>query len=398
LERVVSLIQELSGAKIASSVIDSYKNKLKPWNIKLDPENVNSLIGIKIPRTEMVKILTRLGFVVTGSSVLNVKVPTHRQDVVIPESLIEEIGRVSGYDKVPAVLPPFAEPALANKEMYWQNKGKDIMKEAGFIEAYNYSFIGEEEKSVFGFESEELINPVSNYYKYLRPTAIPQMAKIIKDNSKFFRDIKVFELGKIFEGQKEIMALSGVVSGDDFVSVKGYLNNLFDKLGVEKFSYSLLSKNEMWNSKKTAEIKVNGKIIGRLGSLSSELIDVLMIEDAVFFELNFDELQKYCSDKREYEQISYHPPALRDISGVVSEDLTVEEIMEAIENSSNELLKSVEVFDVYKGKGIASDKKSVSFHLIYQSDEKTLDSKTIDALVNDVLNKLKQTINWEERK
>jgi phenylalanyl-tRNA synthetase beta chain len=312
--------------------------------------------------------------------------------------LIEEIGRVYGYDKVPAVLPPFSEPAIMNKEMYWQNKAKDIMKESRFVEAYNYSFVGEEEKVVFDLKGEELINPVSNYYKYLRPTAIPQMARIVKENSKFFKEIKVFELGRVFDYQKEIMVLSGAVLGEDFSLIKGYLNVLFDKLGVEKVSYSPLTKSEMWNSKKTAEIKVNGRVLGHLGSLSSNLMEVLMIEDAVFFEINFDELQKYCSDKREYEQISYHPPALRDISGVVSEDLEIEEIVEAIENSSNELLKSVEVFDVYKGKGIASDKKSVSFHLIYQSEEKTLDSKTIDSMVNDLLNKLKQTINWEERK
>jgi len=399
LERVVSLIQELSGAEIASIVIDSYKNKLKPWNIKLNTENVNRLIGIDIPKPEMVKILTKLGFVVSGSgNILNVKVPTSRQDVTIPENLIEEIGRVYGYDKVPAVLPPFSEPAIVNKEMYWQNKAKDIMKESGFVEAYNYSFVGEEEKVVFDLKGEELINPVSNYYKYLRPTAIPQMARIVKENSKFFKEIKVFELGRVFDYQKEIMVLSGTVLGEDFSLIKGYLNILFDRLGVEKVSYSPLAKSEMWNSKKTAEIKINGKVIGHLGSLSSNLMEVLMIEDAVFFEINFDELQKYCLDKREYEQISYHPPALRDISGVVSEDLEIEEIVEAIENSSNELLKSVEVFDVYKGKGIASDKKSVSFHLIYQSEEKTLDSKTIDSMVNDLLNKLKQTINWEERK
>ncbi|MFZ3054405.1 MAG: phenylalanine--tRNA ligase subunit beta [Minisyncoccales bacterium] len=399
LERVASLIQELSGAEIVSGIIDAYKTKLKPWNIKLNIENVNNIIGINIPKTEMVKILTKLGFAVTGSAnVLNVKIPTSRQDVILPENLIEEIGRVYGYDKVPAILPCFSEPAQKNNDVYWQSKAKDAMKELGFAEAYNYSLIGEEEKAVFDLKIEAIVNPVSNYYKYLRTTIVPQMSRIVKENSKFFKEIKVFELGKVFNSQKETMVLAGTVLGEDFVSVKGYLNVLFDKLGIEKISYLSLSKNGMWHAKKTAEIKVNGKTVGHIGNLSSNLIDVLMIEDAIFFEIDFDELQKYCSDKREYQQISYHPPALRDISGIVSDDLTVEKIMEGIKNSSNELLKSVEVFDVYKGKGIASEKKSVSFHLIYQSEEKTLDSKTIDSMVSGLLNKLKQTINWEERK
>jgi phenylalanyl-tRNA synthetase beta chain len=400
IERVASLIQKLSGAEVVSGIVDVYKNKLKPWTIKLDVKNVNNIIGIEIPKAEIVKILNKLGFktISSGKDNLTVKVPTSRQDVTIPENLIEEIGRVYGYDKVPAILPCFSEPAQRNEDIFWQNKAKDIMKELGFTEAYNYSFIGDEERAVFELKAEELVNPVSNYYKYLRPTAIPQMAKIIKENSKFFKEIEVFELGKVFDSRKEMMYLSGAVLGKNFDSVKGCLNVLFEKLGVDKVSFSSIEKDNIWHKNKTSAIKVGGKIIGKLGSLSSNLVDLLMIDDAIFFEINFDELQKHCSEKKEYKQISYHPPVLRDISGTIYDDSEIEEVAEAIKNSSNELLKSVEVFDVYKGKGIPDDRKSVSFHLTYQSDEKSLDSKTIDSLIVELINKLKQTINWEERK
>ena len=398
LERVASLIEELSGAEAVSSIVDVYKNKLKPWTIKLSVKNVNNIIGIDIPKLEMVKILTKLGFAVTGKDILSVKVPTSRQDVILPENLIEEIGRVYGYDKVPAALPCFSTPAQKNEVLDWQNKAKDVMKELGFTEAYNYSFIGDEEKAVFEMKAEELVNPVSSYYKYLRPTALPQLANILRENSKFFKDIKVFELGKVFNFKKESMILSGVVSGESFDFVKGAFVSLFEKLGVDKVSFANIIESDIWHTKKTAEIKVGAKAVGKLGSLSSNIVELLMLENAVFFEIDFDELVKYCSEGKEYEQISYHPPAFRDISGTVYDDLKIEEIAEAIENSSNELLKSVEVFDVYKGKGIPSDKKSVSFHLAYQSDTKTLDSKTLDSLIVGLIDKLKQTINWEERK
>lgn len=398
MNRVAALIAELSGAKIVSGTIDIYKNKLKPWTIKLKVSDANKKIGIDIPKTEMMDILTRLGFGVKAQGeVLTVKVPTSRQDVLIPESLIEEIGRVYGYDKVPADLPCFSEPATRNEDIFWQNRAKESMKELGFIEAYNYSFIGQEEEVIFNLKGEEIINPVSSYYKYLRTTTIPQMARIVKENSKFFNDIKVFELGRVFNPE-ESMVLSGTVRGESFVSAKGYLISLFEKLGIEKVSFSVSEKKGVWHSKKTAEIKVGGKTIGYIGHLSSDLIDVLMIEDAIFFEIDFELLQKHCSENKEYRQISYHPPALRDISGTVLEETKVEEVMEAIKDSSDKLLKSVEVFDVYKGKGIPSDRKSVSFHLTYQSDERTLDAKTIDNVVAGLLNKLKQTINWEERK
>lgn len=398
MDRVAGLIAELSGAEIVKGTIDVYKNKLKPWTIKLKVSDANKKIGIDIPKTEMVDILTRLGFnVKSQGEILTVKVPTSRQDVLIPESLIEEIGRVYGYDKVPADLPSFFEPAARNNDIFWQNKAKESMKELGFTEVYNYSFIGNEEEAVFNLKGEEIINPVSNYYKYLRTTTIPQMAKIIKENAKFFKEIRVFELGKVFNPE-ESMVLSGAILGESFVSAKGCLNALMEKLGIEKVSFSPIEKGGIWHTKKTAEIRIGGKKIGHLGHLSSDLIDILMIDDAIFFEMDFDALEKYCSENKEYKQISYHPPALRDISGTILEETKVEEVMEAIKNSSNSLLKSVEVFDVYKGKGIPSGKKSVSFHLTYQSDEKTLDTKTIDNMVADTLNKLKQTINWEERK
>jgi len=397
IDMVAALIADLSGAKIVSGKIDAYKEKLKPWTIRLKASDVTRLIGVDIPKTEMVKILNKLGFgvKVTGEN-LTVKVPTFRQDVIIPEGVIEEIGRVYGYDKVPLDLPCFSEPALRNDDIFWQNRAKDYMKELGFNEAYNYSFIGDEEEAIFDLKGMEIKNPVSNYYKYLRTTTIPQMAKIVKENSKFFKELKVFELGKVFSPEEK-MVLSGAVLGGSFASAKGALNELFDKLGLEKVSFSSVANNGIWHTKKTAEIKIEGKTVGYVGHLSSDLIDVLMIDDAVFFEIDFDQLQKYCSENREYRQISYHPPALRDISGTVPEEIKVEDVAEAIKDSNN-LLKSVEVFDVYKGKGIPSDKKSVSFHLTYQSDEKTLDAKTIDGMVSDLLNKLRQTINWEERK
>jgi len=398
IDRVAALIADLSGGEIVSGKIDAYKEKLKPWAIKLKTSDVGRLIGVDISKTEITKILGKLGFgVKIAGEILTVKVPTFRQDVIIPEGVIEEIGRVYGYDRVPLDLPSFSEPALRNDDIFWQNRTKDYMKELGFVESYNYSFIGDEEEVVFGLKGTEISNPVSNYYKYLRTTAIPQMAKTVKENSKFFKELKVFELGKVFLPEEK-MVLSGTILGGSFASVKGSLNELFDKLGLEKVSFSSIANDKIWNANKTAEIKIKGKTVGYAGHLSSDLIDILGMEDAVFFEIDFDQLQKQCSENKEYRQISYHPPALRDISGIVPEEIKVEEAAEAIRNSSNNLLKSVEVFDVYKGKGIPSDKKSISFHLTYQSDEKTLDAKTIDGMVSDLLNKLKQTINWEERK
>ncbi len=402
IDRVASIIKEVAGAKVISGKIDVYKNKVKPKKIKLNFGDIKRIIGVEISRMEIVKILSKLGFEVSGTGDLSVLVPTFRQDVVIPENLIEEIGRVYGYDKILSILPySYLEPATRNEELFWQNKSKDVFKELGFSEIYTYSFVGDEEKGIFNFEAEEIINPVSGFYKYLRPTLVPQMMKIAKENLKFFNDLKIFELNTVFIKSKKIrekMMLSGAVAGYDFYYLKDCLNVLFGNLNI-KVSYESMAGSLIWHNNKTAEIKIGNESIGYIGYLAPDIMDVLNIKKEVLaFELDFDKLQKHASEKREYQQISYHPPAMRDISGVVPEKIKIEEIMETIKKNGGGLLKSVEVFDIYKGKGIPEDKKSVSFHLIYQSEEKTLDPKTIDSLHDGLINKLKEAVNWEERK
>ena len=401
MNRVVSIIEEIAKGEVVSKTIDVYKTKAKTRKIVLDISEVSKIIGIEIPQKNMIDILQRLGFGVKQmKGKLSVDIPTYRQDVVIPENLIEEIGRVYGYEKVEEKLPyGFLEGIKRNETGYWQNKARDILKELGFSEIYSYSFIGDEEKDVFNLKAEEIVNPVSSYFKYLRPTLIPQMAKVVKENSKFFKEICIFEIGKSFEKNKETYTLSGAVSCLDFYGLKGRLNILFDNLGIKNVNYSGIKEKLFWNKGNTADIIIKGEKVGNIGSLSLDICQALSLDNnIVYFEINFEKLVKHCSRTKTYEIISYHPPLLRDISGVVSEDINIDNIVELIKNKGGQLLKSAEVFDVYKGNGIPQGKKSVSFHLIYQSEEKTLNSKTVDSLRDSLINELKKEVNWEERK
>ncbi|MDD5098253.1 MAG: phenylalanine--tRNA ligase subunit beta [Candidatus Pacebacteria bacterium] len=401
LNRVISMIEEIANGKVVSKISDVYKSKAKTRKIVLEIKEVSRIIGIEIPKKDIINILVKLGFGVKETkSKLLVEVPTYRQDIIIPENLIEEIGRIFGYEKVVEELPRgYLEPIKRNESTYWQNKARDILKELKFTEIYMYSFIGDEEKNVFQLKAEEIVNPVSAFYNYLRPTLIPQMAKTIKENLKFFKDIAVFEIGKSFTKDKETFTLSGGVSCCDFYCLKACLNTLFDKLGVKNVSYSLIKDKSFWNKGKTADIIVKGEKIGNIGYLSMDICQVLGLnKNVVYFEINFEKLEKNCSRKKTYEAISYHPPALRDISGIISDEVSVDDIIDLIKKKGGQLLKSAEVFDVYKGNGIPQGKKSVSFHLVYQSEEKTLDSKTVDSLRDGLVNELNQGVNWEERK
>jgi phenylalanyl-tRNA synthetase beta chain len=362
IDRVASLIGLPSSSKI-----DVYKKKLKPWNVKINIDEINKTLGIDIPEKEIVRILKNLGFIVKANMVI--EVPTYRQDIVIPENITEEVGRIYGYDKIPLILPDFSTPAKINYDIFWQNKTKDTMKELGYSEVFGYSFIGDQEKDDFNLTVREINNPVSSYYKYLRPTIIPQLINFTKENLKYFDKVKIFELGKVFD-KRERMVLSGAVSGNDYLSIKGDILTLLNTLGINKVSFG------------KEEIKIGKDVIGKAG-IKSKII---------FFEIDFEKIQKNAIDNREYRHVSYHPIASRDISGLIDEDIEIEDIVSKIENIN--LVKSVEVFDVYKGKNVPSGKKSISLRINLQSEEKTLDGEIIDKIII----KIKKTINWEERK
>lgn len=362
IERAVDLIGLPSSPKI-----DVYRNKLKPWSIKINVDDINNTLGINIPEKEIIKILTKLGFTVKDG--LMIEVPTYRQDIVIPENITEEIGRVYGYDKIPLTLPSFSNPAQTNYDIFWQNKTRDTMKELQYSEIYSYSFIGDQEKDDFNLTVRKIINPVSSYYKYLRPTIIPQLINIAKENLKYFDKVKIFELGKVFD-KKEALVLSGAISGNNYLGVKSDILALFNSLGISKVSFT------------KEEIKIAKDVIGKIGIKSG----------ITFFEFDFDKIQKNAIDNREYKHVSYHPIATRDISGLIDENVETEDIISKIENI--DLVKSVEVFDIFKGKNVPSGKKSISLRIDLQSEEKTLDGETIDKIII----KIKKTINWEERK
>lgn len=362
IERAVDLIGLPSSPKI-----DVYRNKLKPWSIKINVDDINNTLGINIPEKEIIKILTKLGFTVKDG--LMIEVPTYRQDIVIPENITEEIGRVYGYDKIPLTLPSFSNPAQTNYDIFWQNKTRDTMKELQYSEIYSYSFIGDQEKDDFNLTVRKIINPVSSYYKYLRPTIIPQLINITKENLKYFDKVKIFELGKVFD-KKEALVLSGAISGNNYLGVKSDILALFNSLGISKVSFT------------KEEIKIAKDVIGKIGIKSG----------ITFFEFDFDKIQKNAIDNREYKHVSYHPIATRDISGLIDENVEIEDIISKIENI--DLVKSVEVFDIFKGKNVPSGKKSISLRIDLQSEEKTLDGETIDKIII----KIKKTINWEERK
>ena len=335
-------------------IIDKYPKKRTPLKIKLDVNRVEKLLGVEIKKP--FDILKSLGMGVKNNIVT---VPTFRPDITSEVDLIEEIGRIHGYSNLKSELPMiYMNPEIRNK---WIDKTQDILKMAGFTETYNYSFVSKKEKGV------ELENPFSEDMYYLRTSLLTNLIKTAKGN------VKLFEIGKVYG--KERLMLAGIIAGKNkFYQLKGVVDLILQGLGITGNYYDL--------DYKKAEIKVGNSCIGKIIDMNNMSV----------FEIDFEKLTKLANDENEYMPISKYPVAIRDISILVNIDTRVSEIMNEIYKHSY-LIIDVDLFDIFE----KDNKKSLAFHIKYQSDKKTLESKEIDSIQKNIINGL-ESLGFKVRK
>lgn len=425
-QRVCALITELAGGKTAQGMVDFFPKKPGLKTITLDLAYVSRLLGIALGKEKIRSILEHLGFQCLGSGLINFKVvvPSRRLDVQSSEDLIEEIGRVAGYDKIPS-LPPKADLTMPerNDEIVWENKAKDILKGAGFSETYNYSFCSNNIKDIFYFNENDLVevaNPVSALNVYLRPSLMPNLLKITKENLKNFEQVQLFEIGRVFtKGPlskshnlkvKEKTMLSGILAGkrindQAFFELKGAVDSLLRGLGITDAWYDDVkatpedSSSKIWHPGKTAEIKAGSQEIGFLGEIHPQIRERLNIKTRLFvFDINFEQLLTVASEENEYQPVSSYPSSIRDIAVLVPEGTKVSEVLNVINQASGELIKDVDLFDAYSGQGIAQGMENLAFHIVYQSADHTLSSAEIDKAHQKIVKALEQNAEWEVRK
>lgn len=407
----LSLISEIVGGEIQKRIDICFEKNL-PKKILLPIASVESLSGVKIPEFEIKSILKSLEFKIKKEDreTFSVLVPTFRQDIFSKEDLIEEIVRIYGLEKIPSILPK--ETLILpkrNENVFWEEKAKDILKESGFCEVQNYSFLSEEDKKIFKFSNLiEIENPISKEFKFLRPSLLPLLLKNVKKNEKFFREIKIFELGKIFlAGKKnekiEKRNLAAILTGKEkFFELKGVISILAESFGIADLWFDFFKPTpegtkEVWELEKSAEIKIGEKEIGFLGKIKEKVLKSLKIESEVFaFEIYFDEFQNLAIEESEFEEIPKYPAAIRDISLWVPIDVLSDEVVAKIFDAGPDFLRDVDLFDIYEKE--EEGRKSLAFHLIFQSNEKTLSPEDLNLAMEKIYQELEKKFGWEVRR
>jgi len=395
-EHSVWVDRKRAGDIITSSLIDFYPKKTFSKKIKLNIDYLKNLLGLDISLKDILKILENLEFKILSfqKKEILLSIPTFRQDISIEEDIIEEIGRIYGYINIRSVLPR-AEiyPPSTNQKLIYQKKSKKFFKELGFLEVLNYSFLKEGWEDFF--EKENLIeieHPISTNTKYLRPSLIPNLVENIVFNQKYKKDLSFFELGGIFykenQGLKEGTYLAGVITGTNkFLKLKGILELFFKNFGISKFSFELLNKDSRFlgknflNFKRASEIKIKNSKIGVLGEACQKIyFDKVLKYNLCIFEIDFDEVVGLTSSKKRYESLLKYPEVVRDISIICPPNTLVGEVMEIISSVGKKLVRDIQLFDIYE----KENKKTLSFHIIYQSPRRSLSSKDITFIEKDI--------------
>lgn len=397
IQRAIHLLQELCPtAKLVSPLTTEGSWKPKKIEITASPDVINSKIGHPVATKEMVSILKSLEFdVKTVGKNLKIAVPSHRatRDVNIEEDIVEEIARIYGYDKIPAVRPhqPVTLP-MENPERAFKHLTRAIFALGlGFTEVVNYSFYSKDRFEKCGLSEDghiKILNYLSEDQTHMRRSLIPNMLANVAANERSFEKIQTFELGHTYEEvgaymprEEKRLAAMVAMKAEPFYAVKGALETYLKTFGVD--SYQLHeSKHPLpyAHPKKCMDIAVRGKTIGHLFTVHPGVLKAYDLSLNVgAFELHFSPLVQNGRQEKKFSPLPKFPPMSFDVSVLVDKKSKVAELEKAIRSTdSQKLIESVTLFDIYEGKNIPEDKKSLSFTIEIRHPERTLTDKELE--------------------
>jgi len=418
LKRATQLMSELAEGKVAKGIIDAYPSKVKGEPVLLSSADVKQLLGMDIGVREIIRTLELLGCgceKTASRSQIRVKIPWWRTDINCVADLVEEVGRVIGYDKIPTTTLSASLPTYEPMPMLsLRRQLRNILVSCGFQEVLTYSLTSLEmisklspELCLVGPAPVKVANPMSREQEYLRTTLRAGLLSVLARNERYHEDgIRLFEIGKVFlsrEGDlpQEKEMLCAVLSGlqhksfwrgkarpVDFFVAKGIVETILSRLGlVASFE---INEDESLCPGRSAAIIVGNKMVGVIGELHPKVSESFELSEAAYIiEIDLDRLP-FGAVSKKYQPISRYPSITRDIALLVDERITYQQIYAIIQDFP--LVNSVALFDLYVGEQVPSGKKSVAFRIVYQSDTRTLTDEEVDNVQQQILESLSREL------
>ena len=417
LERATELLLQIAGGK-AGPITQAGSPARAERPIRLRAARVERVIGYAISRTNVERVLKAL-------SIANTRIkdgwlvtpPSYRFDIRIEEDLIEEIARVTGYENVPARLPtaPIAAPAVSESRRT-PTRLRALLVDRDYQEVITYSFVDPVvERLVNPAGSPPMLaNPIGTDMAAMRTTLWPGLLRTLQYNLNRQRQrIRVFEIGRRFaDGAKNnteepvvAAAVTGPVEEEqwgltkrpaDFYDIKGDVEALLGGAGQTGDVSFRHSEHPALHPGQTAAIYVNGEQIGLLGVLHPGLQARLELGEVILFEIRLAALT--ASAIPTYRDVSRYPAIRRDLAIVVAEDVAAASVLNAVQKAAGKLLVNVQLFDVYRGEGIDSGRKSLALGLTLQDSSRTLKEAEVDSLMAQIVSTLGDELGGELRR
>ncbi len=429
--RATELICELAGGT-AGEFVDVYPTKFEQSQIESKDIQfaVKRLTGLDVKFEEIERILNALGLDSKISPEARIFIaPTWRHDLNIEEDLVEEVARIVGYDRIGEELPPAFGAGEYQPNETRKFHLRQTLSNLGFDEAISYSFIDSKFDETFALIPDFVHENLDEKFVALqdsiiegavrmRPSLLSGLLDAVRTNLNFQnRNLRLFEIGKAFsasgkEGElpneRELFAI--VVTGSetfenkamttrefDFYDTKGALESAVGTTNAPNLTFKAADVKHLRKGQ-SAEILLDGKTVGTIGRLSDEIAQSYKFRQPVFVaEID---LQTILAEKEQtilYRPLPVYPSVERDVSVLVKRSVSFAEIKQAIEALGFELLRKVKFVDVYEGKGVADDERSLTVRLVYRSDERTLIESEVESVHNKILQSVEEKFGAKQR-
>jgi phenylalanyl-tRNA synthetase beta chain len=419
--RAAALIADLADGETAKGVIDCYPSPVRSPEITVRLPRVSAVLGVNLEPQEVKGALERLHMEVgvnKGTEWI-VTPPSFRSDITREIDLIEEIGRLTGYDHIPVQVPRmWVMPYRKDQTVELEERVKDTLVGLGFCEVITYSFISPHALEALRVASEDvrsqpvpLLNPLADVQSVMRTTLLPGLLETARYNlTHKNEDLKIFELREVYyprQGEKlpeEHRTLAGLVMGAvtsegwniprqeaDFYYVKGCVEEL---LAEARSLLPTFTRDELppyLNPGKAAVIRLNGEKIGAVGELLPEVAHAFELSPSVhIFELDLPVVALHVKEEIVFTPLPRFPSVTRDVAVTIDRGISAEEIMAIMEKIDNRYIESIEIFDCYQGDPIPVGKKGLAFRIRYRSLDRTLTDEEVNQFHQEVLEHLQK--------
>lgn len=405
--RAFELVEELGCGEVVKTIIDADYSDKTPKGVEFDPVWINNFLGTDIPESDMREYLERLDFKIENGIAY---APSVRIDIERKCDIAEEVARLFGYNKIPKTIIRGVAAAQLTEKQKFERKISNTMTALGAYEITTYSFISPKYFDKIRLPDDSplrkavvITNPLGEDTSVMRTTVLPSMCEVMARNyNNRNAAVCLFELGSEYipsggELPDEPVRLSiGMYGGGaDFYDIKGIADALLKAVGVEDIDYracsdtAVFAEASAFHTGRCAIVTKDGKAVGIVGELHPEVLENYGIGTKAYAaKLNVTELPDMAAEVKTYKPLPKFPATTRDLAIVCDENLPAGELEKVIKKAVGNILETVTLFDVYKGKQIAEGKKSVAYAISMRSHEGTLTDEQADAAVKRVLKEL----------